>query len=91
MMLQIGGDRCDRRSLIATPPLPECEFSAFVPVKDEAQTLRETLADYSSARPSISNNIICRAGNRSKCRFAISDFRQQIARFDRLNYHPILN
>jgi hypothetical protein len=44
MMLPIVDDRGDRRSLIATPPLPECEFSAIVPVKDEARNLPETLA-----------------------------------------------
>ena len=44
MMLPIVGDRGDRQSLIATPPLPECEFSAIVPVKDEARNLPETLA-----------------------------------------------
>jgi Glycosyl transferase family 2 len=44
MMLQLVDNRRDRQSLIATPPLPECEFSAIVPVKDEAQTLWETLA-----------------------------------------------
>jgi Glycosyl transferase family 2 len=44
MMLPIVGDRRDRQLLIATPPLPECEFSAIVPVKDEARNLPETLA-----------------------------------------------
>jgi Glycosyl transferase family 2 len=42
-MLQIVGDCRDRQLLIAAPPLPECELSAIVPVKDEAQSLTETL------------------------------------------------
>jgi hypothetical protein len=36
MMLPIVGDRRDRQSLIATPPLPECEFSVIGSVKDRS-------------------------------------------------------
>jgi Glycosyl transferase family 2 len=43
MMLQTVGDRRDRQLLIMTPPLPECELSAIVPVKDEAHNLGATL------------------------------------------------
>lgn len=33
-----------KKSLISTPPLPQCEVCVIVPVKDEAQSLTQTLA-----------------------------------------------
>jgi hypothetical protein len=37
------GARTAQTSLISVPPLPQCEVSVIVPVKDEAQTLVATL------------------------------------------------
>jgi hypothetical protein len=43
MMMQSIGVRDFKQTLISVPPLNSCKVCVIIPVKDEAQTLRETL------------------------------------------------
>jgi glycosyltransferase involved in cell wall biosynthesis len=48
MTIQLISAKDCRESLISTPPLAQCEICVIVPVRDEALTLRETLAALST-------------------------------------------
>jgi glycosyltransferase involved in cell wall biosynthesis len=43
MIVELIGARTAQAALIDVPPLPQCEVSVIVPVKDEAQTIATTL------------------------------------------------
>jgi glycosyltransferase involved in cell wall biosynthesis len=48
MTIQLSSNPGCQKSLISTPPLKQCEICVVVPVRDEAPTLRETLAALST-------------------------------------------
>jgi hypothetical protein len=43
MTIESVGASTSQPSLICVPPLPQCEVSVIIPVKDEAQTIAATL------------------------------------------------
>ncbi len=48
MIVESVGTRNSRKWLLAVPPLPQCEVSVIVPVKDEAKTLATTLTAFAN-------------------------------------------